>query len=159
MQRKPTLGHARLQVYQHRLRIALVLEPHHEIVRVANEYHRASLRVIPPTFDPSIKRVVQEDVGQQRANQRPLRRPYFRRLTLSALQDTDPQPLPYQPQYPLARQDCLAHNCQTGLSGPRLAAPTLARLRSPHFSKSAMLGGVGVTSLPVGTSHSFTVLS
>lgn len=49
-------------------------------------------------MDPEIEDVVQEDVGKERADARPLRRAPVRLLLLAALKNASPQPQPDEPQ-------------------------------------------------------------
>ena len=51
-----------------------------------------------PLMDPEIEDVVQEDVGQERADARSLRRSPVRLVPLIALQDAGLEPLPDKPQ-------------------------------------------------------------
>lgn len=50
-----------------------------------------------PLVGPEIEDVVQEDVGEERADARPLRSTPVRFLLLAALQNTGPQPQPNEP--------------------------------------------------------------
>ena len=53
-----------------------------------------------PLVDPEIKGVMQEDVGEERADPSPLRRPFVRFMPLTALQDAGFEPHPDEPEDP-----------------------------------------------------------
>jgi hypothetical protein len=73
-----------------------MLESHHKVVGESHDRH-ATACPLTPLVDPNIENVVQEDVRQERADARPLRRAFDRLTPLAALQNAGPQPLANQP--------------------------------------------------------------
>ena len=66
-------------------RVGLVLEPQHEVVRVAHDDHLAASDALPPLLYPEVEDVVKVDVREERRNGRPLRCPFICRSTTSLL--------------------------------------------------------------------------
>src|SRR3954452_3194019 len=66
------LAHAPTKGLRHRTSIAGMLEAHHEVVGVAHDDHSTPCVPPPPLMDPQVQYVVQEDIGQDRANTRTL---------------------------------------------------------------------------------------
>src|ERR1700758_588147 len=56
-------------------RVALSLEPDHDVIRIARDDHNAGGLAPSPTFGPEVEDLVQIDVGEQRRNHRSLPRP------------------------------------------------------------------------------------
>ena len=64
-----------------------VLEAHDEVVGVAHDHDATACVTPPPLVDPEIEDIMQEDVGEERADARPLRRSPVRFVPLPALQN------------------------------------------------------------------------
>jgi len=68
-----------------------------KFVGVAHDHDVTVCIATTPLVSPKIEDVVQEDVGEERADARPLRGAPVRLLLLAALKDTGPQPQPDEP--------------------------------------------------------------
>jgi hypothetical protein len=73
-------------------------EAHDEVVGVAHDHNATACMASTPAMYPKIKNVVQEDVGEERANARTLRGIPVSFLLLAALKDSSPQPQLNEPQ-------------------------------------------------------------
>ena len=98
MERQAILGQPILEGLQHLRRIRLVLEAHDEVVGIAHDRDTSACILTAPSMDPQVKDVMQEDVGKQRADARPLRRSPVSLTPLIALEDTGLEPHPDQPE-------------------------------------------------------------
>ena len=100
MEQQAKPGQPFLEVDQHPPCIGHALEAHDEVVGVAHDRDPTACMPPSPLVDPEVEDVVQEDVGQERADARPLWRPLVRLVPLVALQDTGLEPHPDQPEHP-----------------------------------------------------------
>ena len=66
VQLRTKLGEPCAEILQTRHRFAVVLEPYHEVIRIAYYDHIASAAVFPPPLDPKVKDMVQIHVGKER---------------------------------------------------------------------------------------------
>lgn len=82
------MRHPPPNVYQHPPCVLFVLEAHHEVVGVPHDDNTASCGSLPFPLDPQVHDKVQKDIGQERADARPLGRPFYLLIPPSALQDT-----------------------------------------------------------------------
>lgn len=90
MERQTKAGQPCPEGQQHLFCIRLLLEAHHEIVGVAHDYNATASMTTTPLVSPEIEDVVEEDVGEERADARPLRGAPVRLLLLAALKDAGP---------------------------------------------------------------------
>src|SRR5262249_11153773 len=66
MQFQTELSQSLSKFFQELLRFCSVLEAHHQIVGVTDDYHIASRHFLAPGFDPEVEHVMQVHVGEQR---------------------------------------------------------------------------------------------
>ena len=85
-------GQALPEFGQHHPRVRLSLKAHDEVVGIAHDHDATARLPASPLLDPEIEDVAQDDVGEERADARTLRRPLVGFLLLAALEDTGPQP-------------------------------------------------------------------
>ena len=100
MEQQAELGQPLLEVGHYPPGIARALEAHHEVVGIAHDRDPTASVPAAPLMDPEVEHVMQEDVGQERADARPLRRSPIRLVPLTALEDTGRKPLPDKPEHP-----------------------------------------------------------
>ena len=81
VQRQPELAQPLGHLAPEALGIVPVLEPGNPVIGIAHDDHVALGVAPPPLLDPQIERVVQVDVGQQRADAPALHRPQLTRVT------------------------------------------------------------------------------
>ncbi len=96
--RQAELGQPILEVDHHPPGIARALEAHHEVVGIPDDRDPTASVPAAPLMDPEIKDVMQEDVGQERADAGSLRRSPVRLVPLIALQNAGFEPLADEPQ-------------------------------------------------------------
>ena len=106
VQRQAELGQPLLEVDHHPPRIDRALEAHHEVVGIAHDRDPTASMSAAPLMDPEVEHVMQEDVGQERADAGSLRRSPVRLVPLIALQDAGFEPLADKPQDFEDRQSC-----------------------------------------------------
>ena len=88
-------------------RVALVLEPHDEVVGIAYEDDLAARHVVSPPVHPEVQGVMQVDVRQQRADVPALRYALARLTPLAVFQDPGVQPFPDVPLHAPVRDTML----------------------------------------------------
>ena len=74
-----------------------MLEANDGVVRIAHDNNVARGTSLPPLVDPQIEDVVEIDVGQERADDRALRRPLLRLRSRAPFEHTCRQPFCDQP--------------------------------------------------------------
>ncbi len=87
-----------LEVDQHPQGIGHALEAQHEVIGIAHDRDPTARMATAPLMDPEVEDVVQEDVGQERADACSLRRSPIRFVPLIALEDAGFEPLADKPQ-------------------------------------------------------------
>src|SRR5262245_28581680 len=93
--------------FQELLRICSVLEAHHQIVGITDDYHIASRHFLAPGFDPEVEHIMQVHVGEQRRNHGSLRRSYLCLRPLPIFRYSGLQPFLDQAKYPVIRHAVL----------------------------------------------------
>ena len=58
VQLQAKLGEPRMETFQARFCLTMVLKANHEVIRIAHNDHVATAAVFPPPFNPEIKHVV-----------------------------------------------------------------------------------------------------
>src|SRR5207248_391506 len=86
--------HPLLEVRQHSLRVGLALESHYEVVDISHDRDATVRMPAMPLVDPEVEDVMQEDVGEQRADARPLWGSPVRLISLIVLKDAGLEPHP-----------------------------------------------------------------
>src|SRR5208282_2590489 len=81
-----------VKVRQEPFGLPTILESHNEVVRIADDDHVAFCLLLPPLMDPLVERVVEVDVGQERADTATLNRTHFPARPLPLFQHTGLQP-------------------------------------------------------------------
>jgi hypothetical protein len=76
------------KVAEELLRISLMLEPVHEVIREAHDDHVTVCVLVSPLPDPPVEDVVEVDIGKQRGGRCPLGRPPFARRPRSVLDNS-----------------------------------------------------------------------
>src|SRR6266849_3131637 len=92
VQRQAEMAQSLIEGAEHLPCIGLGLEAHHEVVGIAHDHNATASMSPTPLVDPEVEDVVQEDIGEERADACPLRRSSVRFVPLVALQDTGAQP-------------------------------------------------------------------
>lgn len=131
---------AALRGQEHSLRICLTLEAHDEVI--AHNHNVTMWIATMPLVDPEIEDVVQEDVGEERADARPLRCASVGLLQLAALKNAGSQPqsderqnakigdsVRHHPQQPLV-VDRVEEAANVGIEHPVHALPHDRRMQS-----------------------------
>jgi hypothetical protein len=92
VERQAELRQPALERHKKRLPISFSLTANHQIVRISTDDNLPGCPMSPPLVYPEVNDIVEEDIGEDRADARPLRRANLHRLPSAALQDTGLEP-------------------------------------------------------------------
>src|SRR5271169_6479395 len=92
VERQAELRQPVLERHKKRLPIPFSLTADHQIVRISTDDNLPGRPMSPPLVYPEVNDIVEEDVGEDRADARPLRRANLHRLPSAALQDAGLEP-------------------------------------------------------------------
>jgi hypothetical protein len=98
VEQQAELGQPFLEGHRHLPCVYFLLESHDEVVSITDDRNSTARMSTTPLVNPEIENVVREDVGEERADSRPLRRTLGRLVFLTALEDASLQPLPDEPE-------------------------------------------------------------
>ena len=112
MKCKAKFGQPLLEVGQHLPCVDRALETHHEVVGIAHDRDSTARVPTTPLMNPEVEDVMQEDVGQQRANARPLRCPPVSLVPFTALENASFKPHPDEPEDPRVSDSVRQHSQQ-----------------------------------------------
>src|ERR1700722_8806325 len=93
----PKTNEPRLEIGKELLRFVPMLKANDSVVRVAHDDHVAAGASLPPLVDPLIIDMMEVNVRQERADDRALRRPFFRLDHASIFEHACRQPFGNQP--------------------------------------------------------------
>jgi len=92
VEHQPKPRHSLLEGSQHPPCIIHVPKAHHEVVSISHDEHSTPRRPLPPLMHQQVQRIMQKDIGKQRADARSLRRSLECPLPLPAFQNARLQP-------------------------------------------------------------------
>ena len=100
VERQAEPGQPFLEVRQHPPGVGRVLEAHDESVGTAHDRNPTARLPAAPLADPEIEDAARKDLGEERADPSPLRRPFVRFKPLAAFQGAGFEPHPDEPGNP-----------------------------------------------------------
>src|ERR1700730_5702622 len=109
IERQTKLGQSLLERHQQSPRIAFILGANDTVVGIPNDHDLAARMPLAPLVYPGIKAVVQEDIGEERADPRSLGTSHIDRRPFTALQSAGLQPSLDQTNDPSVGDPVLQH--------------------------------------------------
>jgi hypothetical protein len=133
VQRQLEPGESLAELVLEPLRVPAMLEPHHEVVRIAHDDHVAACMPTPPLVRPQVQHVVQVDVRQEGADAPSLRRTLRALRADPALHEPSPQPLSQQAKHARIPDPVLDET-----SNGRASCGLLGRWPVPDVSRASL---------------------